>query len=415
MNPELWLLVGALALCVALSAYFSCSETAYSAVNKVKLKTLYQEGNQRAGQALALAEQYDRLLTTILIGNNVVNIAGTSIATVLFTGLVGHMGATLSTIVMTLLILLFGEISPKTLAKESPEAVAMAVCSSLRLLMVVLSPLGALFGLWRGLLGKVFKPKHDNSYIEAELMTMVDAAESEGDMDEHEGELIRSAIEFNDQDVTDIMTPRVDITALEDTATIEEAATLFRETHFSRVPVYHEDIDHVVGILHEKDLYAAIHDGCTQLTAIMQQPVYAPSTLNVSKLLKQFQSTKTHMVVVVDEFGGTDGIVTMEDVLEELVGEIYDEHDDVDEELTTLDDGSLLVDGGMQLTELLERFHLNDDFEADTVGGWAAEVLGQIPVPGMRFESCGLEGLVEAMDKRRVTRVRVRQLPKHVE
>lgn len=407
MNPALWILVASLALCVALSAYFSCSETAYSAVNKIKLKTMSQEGNARAALALELAEQYDRLLTTILIGNNVVNIAGTSIATVLFTGLVGNMGATLSTVVMTLLILLFGEISPKTLAKESPEAVAIAVSSSLKLLMVLLAPLGALFGLWRRLLSRVFKPSHENSYIEAELMTMVDTAESEGDMDAHESELIRSAIEFNDQDVTNIMTPRVDITALEDTATIEDAAALFRETQFSRMPVYHEDIDHVVGILHEKDLYAAIHDGVTGLTSVMQRPVYAPSSLKVSKLLKMFQSSKTHMVVVLDEFGGTEGIVTMEDALEELVGEIYDEHDDVNQELTTMEDGSLLVDGSMQLSELLERFDLQDTFEADTVGGWVAEVLERIPDAGMQFDSCGLHGQVEAMDKRRVTQVRI--------
>ncbi len=403
----MWIMVAALAVCVALSAFFSCSETAYSAVNKVKLKTLQQDGKTRAAAALELAEQYDRLLTTILVGNNVVNIAGTSIATVLFTGLAGSMGATLSTVVMTLLILLFGEVSPKTLAKESPETIAMAVAGPLKLLMKLLGPVNALFALWRRLMTRVFKPKEGESHIEAELMNMVDEAQSEGDMDAHEGELIRSAIEFNDQDVLAIMTPRVDVTALEDTATMEEAADLFRDTAYSRVPVYHEDIDHVVGILNEKDFYVAQHEGVTDIGQIMQPPVYAPSTLMVSKLLKLFQSTKTHIVVVLDEFGGTEGIVTMEDVLEELVGEIYDEHDDVNQELITREDGSMLVDGGMQLSELLEQLGLEDPYEAETVGGWAGEVLGRIPSVGATFEVPGLQGTVISMDKRRVTCVRI--------
>ena len=403
----MWIMVAALAVCVALSAFFSCSETAYSAVNKVKLKTLQQDGKTRAAAALELAEQYDRLLTTILVGNNVVNIAGTSIATVLFTGLAGSMGATLSTVVMTLLILLFGEVSPKTLAKESPETIAMAVAGPLKLLMKLLGPVNALFALWRRLMTRVFQPKEGESHIEAELMNMVDEAQSEGDMDAHEGELIRSAIEFNDQDVLAIMTPRVDVTALEDTATMEEAADLFRDTAYSRVPVYHEDIDHVVGILNEKDFYVAHHEGVTDIGQIMQPPVYAPSTLMVSKLLKLFQSTKTHIVVVLDEFGGTEGIVTMEDVLEELVGEIYDEHDDVNQELITREDGSMLVDGGMQLSELLEQLGLEDPYEAETVGGWAGEVLGRIPSVGATFEVPGLQGTVISMDKRRVTCVRI--------
>jgi len=371
------------------------------------MKTMYPEDSKRVRTALKLSECYDQLLTTILVGNNVVNIAGTSIATVLFTAWVGNMGATLSTVVMTLLILLFGEVSPKTLAKESPERIAVAVAPFLNGMMTILKPVNALFVLWRKLLSKIFKPQDGESRIEAELMTMVDEAQSEGDMDAHEGELIRSAIEFNDQDVLSIMTPRVDVTALEDTATMEEAADLFRQSGYSRVPVYHEDMDHVVGILHEKDFYVLQHAGCNDITKIMSSPVWAPSTLKISKLLKLFQSTKTHMVVVLDEFGGTEGIVTMEDVLEELVGEIYDEHDIISEDIITLEDGSCLVDGGMQLVELLEQFQVKDTFEADTVGGWVAEVLGCIPSVSATFETDELGGQVTQMDKRRVTQVRV--------
>ena len=336
MSPTSGILLAALVVCVALSAFFSSSETAFSAVNKVRLKAMSQNGNGQAKRALDLAENYDRLLTTILVGNNVVNIAGTSIATVLFTMWLGGLGATASTVVMTVLILIFGEVSPKALAKESPETIAMAVAGPLRVLETVLAPVNALFILWRKLLSRIFKPAESESFIEAELMTMVDEAQSEGDMDAHEGELIRSAIEFNDQDVLSILTPRVDVTALEDTATMEEAANLFRETGYSRVPVYHEDMDHVVGILHEKDYYARSHEGCTDIQQIMVPPVWAPSTLKISKLLKLFQSTKTHMVIVVDEFGGTECIVSLEDVLEVLVGEIYDELVDVSSDIITL-------------------------------------------------------------------------------
>lgn len=407
MNPSMWLLVVMLFVCVALSAFFSASETAYSALNRVRLKNMAADGRRGARKALELSDHYDQLLTTILIGNNVVNIAATAMATVLFTGLMGDMGPTLSTVVMTLLVLIFGEVSPKTLAKERPERFAMAVARPLAVLMVILRPLDWCFSLLRRLLARMFKPEEDESHIEDELMTMVDEAQHEGDMDVHEGELIRSAIEFNDQDAQSILTPRVDVTAIEDTATMEEAADLFRESGYSRLPVYHEDMDHVVGILHEKDFYIRQHAGCNDICQIMQPPVWAPSTLKISKLLKLFQSTKTHLVILLDEFGGTEGLVTMEDVLEELVGEIYDEHDDVSEELVPQEDGSLVADGSMQLSDLLERLGVEDDFEADTVGGWAAEVLGCIPHPGDTFDAAGLHGQVTEMDKRRVTRLRV--------
>lgn len=411
MTPALWMLVGALALCVALSAFFSSSETAFSAANRVKLKTMAQDGNRRAALTLRMADDYDRLLTTILVGNNVVNIAGTSIATVLFTFFYGSMGATVSTIVMTLLVLLFGEISPKTLAKESPEKVAMAVAPVLNALTHLLLPVNLLFAQWRKLLSVLFKPAEDLSHIEDELITMVDEAQEDGDMDAHEGELIRSAIEFREQDVKAIMTPRVDMTAIEDTATMEEAANVFRTTAYSRIPVYHEDTDHIVGILHEKDFNVSRYEGRCDIAAIMQPPVYAPASLSVSKLLKLFQSSKTHMVVVLDEFGGTEGIVTMEDVLEELVGEIYDEHDDISEDCVPLSDGSMMVDGSMQLSELLEQLDIEDTFLAETVGGFAGEVLGRIPTVGASFEVSGIRCVVTEMERRRVTRVRITRIP----
>lgn len=411
MNPDLYLSLGIIALCVALSAFFSASETAYTSANRVKLKAISQNGNKRARMALDLVEDFDKLLSTILVGNNIVNIAGSSLATGVFlTLLKGNSGAatTASTAVMTVLILIFGEISPKTIAKESPESVAIAFAPVLIALRTVITPINALFSLWKKLLNRLFKPAQEENFFEEEMMTIVEEAEHEGDIDAHEGELLRSAIEFGvDRDVLNIMTPRVDVTALEDTATMEETAELFRETGYSRVPVFHEDMDHIVGILNDKDFYVAQHDGKERITDIMKPPVYAPATLKLSKLLKLFQSEKAHLLIVLDEFGGTEGIVTMEDVLEELVGEIWDEHDDVDEEMQTLDDGSRLVDGGMQLTELLSLMGVEDTYSADTVGGWAGEVMGRIPFVGAEFETDQLRGRVIRMEKRRVTQVRI--------
>ena len=411
MTPDLWIMIAVLTVCVALSAFFSASETSFTSVNRVKLKTMAQNGNRRAKAALALAEDYDRLITTILIGNNIVNIAASSLATSLFLVLLNNqtnLATTASTVVMTVVILIFGEVSPKAIAKESPESLAMTFAPVLRLLCTIFTPFAVTFSALKKLLTKAFKTEDGESYIEEELMTMVEEAESEGDMEHHEGELIRSAIEFNDdRDVLSVLTPRVDVTAIEDTATMDEAAEVFRASGYSRVPVYHEDMDHIVGILNEKDFYLRQHQGVTDITEIMKPPVYAPSTLKLSKLLKLFQAQKTHLIIVLDEFGGTEGIATMEDVLEELVGEIYDEHDDVEQDTLIMDDGSQLVDGSMQLSELLDNLGVEDIYNAETVGGFAAEVLGIIPFVGAEFETDEIRGLVTQMEKRRVTQVRV--------
>ena len=409
----LWL---ALILCIALSAFFSATETAFSACNRVKLKTVDGPRKEKAQTALALIEKYDSLITTVLIGNNLVNIAGTAIATLLFTTRIlpgrEDLAATAASAMMTLLVLFLGEVGPKTLAKQQPERYAMAVSPVVRFLMAVLRPLDWLFALWRKLLCRLVKPAAEESQIEEELMTMIDEAQTEGDIEEEEVELIRSAIEFNDQNAGDIMTPRVDVTALEDTATVEDAADAFRDTWFSRIPVYHEDLDHITGILNEKDFYKMTHDGCSDITKIMKEPVFAPASLSISNLLKLFRTSQTHLVILLDEYGGTEGIVTMEDVLEELVGEIYDEHDEVSEEVVEQEDGTLIVDGSMQLQELLEKFGgEHDEYDADTVGGWASEMLEKVPEVGDSFTLDRHEFTVTEMDGFRVTRMKVTELP----
>ena len=405
----------ALILCILLSAFFSATETAYSAANRVKLKTVEGPRKERARIALALLEKYDSLITTVLIGNNLVNIVATAIATLLFTTRIlpgrESLATTAASVVMTVVVLLFGEVGPKTLAKQQPEKFAMSVSPVIRALMILLKPLDLLFSLWRKLLSSLIKPGPEENQIENELMTIIDEAQTEGDIEEDEGELIRSAIEFNDQDASDIMTPRVDVTAIEDTATIEEAAGVFRDTWFSRIPVYHVDLDHIVGILNEKDFYKMTHEGCTDITRIMKEPVFAPATLPISNLLKQFRTSKSHLIILLDEFGGTDGIVTMEDVLEELVGEIYDEHDEVSEEVVEQEDGSLIVDGNMQLEELMEKFGITNTYDADTVGGWAGEMLEKVPQVGDSFSLEGYEFNVMEMDGFRVTRIQVNKLP----
>ena len=413
----LWL---ALILCIMLSAFFSATETAFSACNRVKLKTVDGPRKEKAQIALGLLEKYDSLITTVLIGNNLVNIVGTAIATLLFTTRIlpgqEDLATTIASAMMTVLVLFLGEVGPKTLAKQQPEKFAMYVSPVIRFLVTVLKPLDWLFALWRKLLAKLIRPEQEESQIEEELMTMIDEAQTEGDIEEEEGELIRSAIEFNDQNAADIMTPRVDVTALEDTATIETAADVFRDTWFSRIPVYHEDLDHIVGILHEKDFYKLTHEGCTDITKIMKEPVFAPATLSISNLLKLFRTSQTHLVILLDEYGGTDGIVTMEDVLEELVGEIYDEHDEVSEEVVEQEDGTLIVDGNMQLQELLEKFGVEDDeYDADTVGGWASEMLEKVPEVGDSFTLDRHQFTVTEMDGFRVIRMQVTELPEETE
>ncbi|MCR5296886.1 MAG: hemolysin family protein [Clostridiales bacterium] len=409
----------ALILCILLSAFFSATETAFSASNRVKLKTVDGPRKERAQTALGLLEKYDSLLTTVLICNNIVNIAGTAIATVLFTMFIfkgqENVGATVASAVMTVLVLFLGEVGPKTLAKQQPEKFAMSVSPVVRVLVILLKPLDLLFSLWRKLLSKLVKPDPEESQIEEELITIIDEAQTEGDIEEDEGELIRSAIEFNDQDASDIMTPRVDVTAIEDTATPEEAAELFRKTWYSRIPVYHEDLDHIVGILNEKDFYKMTHEGCQDITKIMKEPVFAPASLSISNLLKQFRTSQTHLVILLDEYGGTEGIVTMEDVLEELVGEIYDEHDEVEEEVVEQEDGTVIADGNMQLQELLEKYEIENKYDADTVGGWASEMLEKVPEVGDTFRVDHYEFTVTEMDGFRVLRIQVTALPEEEE
>ncbi len=408
-------MIVSLVILVALSAYFSATETAFTSLNRIRLKNKAEDGNARAALALAMAEQYDKLLSTILIGNNIVNIAATTIATVLFTKWFHEYGPVMSTVVLTVIILIFGEISPKSLAKESPERWAMTAAPLLRVFLVVLLPLNVLFGLWKKLLSALFHKTEEDGITEEELVGMVDQAENEGGLDEHESELIRAAIEFNDLEVSEILTPRVDLVAVADDADEEEIARVLAESGYSRLPIYKESIDNIIGVIHEKDFYAARYRGRKGLSDITGSVIYTTGNTKISDLLRILQKNKAHMAVVVDEYGGTEGIATLEDILEELVGEIWDEHDEVVESFRKQEDGSYLIQCSASLDDMYDLFSVKGECDASTISGWVMEQIGRVPEQGDRFQAEGLDVTVTQVEQRRVLEIRVEVLPEEEE
>ena len=401
-------MLAALAALIALSAYFSATETAFTSLNRIRLKTRADDGDKRAARTLDLAADYDRLLSTLLIGNNIVNNVATTIGAVLFIKLIGSAkGPTVSATVLTVVILVFGEVTPKSLAKERPEAWAIAATPLLRVLAVVLTPVNFLFTQWKKLLRVLLRHQDDDGITEEELMGMVDQAETEGSLDQHESDLIRNAIEFNDMEVSEILTPRVDLEALADTATMEEAAAMYASSGFSRLPIYHDSIDNIIGVLHEKDFYAAYCRGAKRLSELKSSVLYTTETARISDLLRQLQQNKVHMAVVVDEYGGTQGIVTMEDIMEELVGEIWDEHEQEETPVRRLGPDSWAVDAGMDLEDFAAQFHIKTDSEMVSVSGWVMEQFGRVPEQGDSFDCGGLHVEVTQVENHRIGAVRV--------
>lgn len=411
MDSSLIGMIVAVVILVMCSAYFSATETAFTSLNTIRMKTWAENGDKRAARALALEQDYDKLLSSILIGNNIVNITATTISTLLFTKIFVTYGATISTVVITIVVLIFGEISPKSVAKEFPERFAMFSAPILRVIIVVLTPLNFLFSMWKKLLSKIFKPSGDDGITEEELMGIVDQAESEGGLDAHEGDLIRASIEFNDLDVSDILTPRVDLVAVDEESTMQEVGALFVENGYSRLPIYHETIDNIIGVIHQKDFYKARVRGEDRLAMIKSPVVYTTPNTKIFKLLRILQMNKVHMAVVVDEYGGTEGIVTLEDILEELVGEIWDEHDEVTEFLHKQPDGSYNIDCTTDLDDMYDLFEIKGECEASTVSGWVLEQIDRIPKQGDHFIAEGLEVTVTAVDNRRVMEINVKPVP----
>ena len=408
MDPDNIRSILLMLICLILSAYFSATETAFSTFNRLRLKGLAEGGNKRASLVLKMSVDYDRLLSTILVGNNLVNILLTTVATIFFAKLIIEESAAtaVSTIVTTVAVLIFGEISPKSLAKEYADGFVMATAPLLRLITWILTPINWIFSGWKRLLRLVFKTKGENTVTEEEVLTMVDEAEEDGTLGEQESEMIRQVIAFNDREAIDILIPRVQVTAVAADATFEELGELFAETGFSRLPVYEESIDHVVGIVYHKDYYKRAGEKPTP-TDLMKPAVYIPPTMKIRLLLNKLQAEQSHIAIVADEYGGILGIVTMEDILEELVGEIWDEHDDVIRNIEVQPDGTALVLCSTELIDLMEHFDTDTECDATTVSGWVMEAMGCIPNVGDTFSADGLSVEVTRVEKTRPDQIRV--------
>ena len=398
-----------MAVCLALSAYFSATETAFSSANTTRLRAMAEKGSRNAALACRLLEKYDRLLSTILIGNNIVNIATASIGTVLFVRHYGEAGATISTVVVTVVVLIFGEISPKSIAKDCAENWAMTAAPFLRCLIWLLMPLNALFSLWKKLLARMFHLDGDNKMSPEELLMLVNEVQQEGSIDKDEGDLLKNAIGFSEQEAQDILIHRVDLAALPVTAGKEEIAALFTQTKYSRLLIYEDSIDHILGTVHQKDFYVGCGVTDKPLRDIIAPPVFALENEPIRLLLKKLQQAKTHVAVVVDEYGGTCGIVTMEDILEELVGEIWDEHDEEEVFLRKLGPDTYTVDAAMDLEDFAAYFHVKTGSEMVSVSGWVMEQFGRVPEVGDSFTCGDLQVEVMRVENHRIEEIRVVQ------
>ena len=398
-------------VCVFLSAYFSATETAFSTFNRIRVKNMAEKGNKKAALALKLSDNYDSLISAILIGNNIVNILASSLGALVCGNFIANsdVASAVNTAVLTVVILIFGEISPKTIAKNNPENFVLFSAPIINFVRIILFPFIFIFNGWQKLLAKLFKKEEDQGMTEEELISIIEEAEEEGDIDKEESDLIKSAIEFGELEVGDIFTPRIDITALPVTADKEMVAKTFSESGYSRLPVYDGDLDNVVGILYYKDFYTVAYKTNVPLHEIIKPVIYVAKTQPVNELMKELQEKQLHMAVVTDEFGSTSGIVTLEDILEEIVGEIWDEHDEIIEEIKEVGENEYVVSGKANTEKLFEELDIDidDEIDAVTVGGWAMEVLGKIPEVGDTFEEHGVAVEVLEMDGRRVESVHV--------
>ena len=398
-----------IAILVLFSAYFSATETAFSTLNRIRLKNAADNGDKKAGRILALAENYDKLITTVLVGNNIVNILASSVATVLFIDILrdNNLGSTVSTVVMTVVVLIFGEVCPKSFAKESPEKFARFAYPFIALLCFVLTPVSAILIGIRKLASMLIKSKDENVITEDEIITFVEEAELEGGIDEQESELIRSAVEFNDLEAQEILTHRVDIIAISDDEELDKIDGFFRNTGFSRLPVYNDTIDNIVGVIHHKDFYNKVKTGEKTLGEIVKKVVSVHKSIKIGDLLRLLQNEKSHIAVVADDYGGTLGIVTMEDIIEELVGEIWDEHDEVVEEIVELEENRFKILCTAPIDKVFEKFDINDDIDEASVGGWVMSELDKIPEEGDSFSYRHIDVAVTKTESRRVIEIEI--------
>lgn len=413
MEPDSIAKIVFIVILIVFSAYFSATETAFSTLNRIRLKNAADNGDKKAGKVLKLAENYDKLITTVLVGNNIVNILASSISTVLFISILNdnNVGSTVSTVVTTIVVLIFGEVCPKSLAKESPEKFARFSYPIISFFCVILTPISAVLIGIRKLASMLIKTKDETVITEDEIITFVEEAELEGGIDERESELIRSAVEFNDMEAQEIITHRVDIVAISDDEKIEKIENLFLDTGFSRLPVYNDTIDNIVGVIHHKDFYNKVKTGECQLEEIIKKVVSVHKSIKIGDLLRLLQKEKSHMAVVADDYGGTLGIVTMEDIIEELVGEIWDEHDEVVEEIVELEENRFKILCTAPIDKVMELFNINDEMDESSVGGWVMSELDKIPEEGDTFSYKNIDVVVTKTDARRVVEIEAKINP----
>lgn len=397
-----------IAIMVVLSAYFSATETAFSSLNKTRLKAMAEKGNKKAQKTLKLAENYDKLISTILVGNNIVNIACASISTMLFVEIINEQsGPAVSTLVTTIIVLIFGEITPKSIAKDIPERFAMFSAPVISVLIFILTPVNYLFSQWKKLASKIIKDDEDSKMSQEELLMIVDEVTEEGSFDDDEGDLIKNAIEFTEQEARDIITHRVDLEAVAIDDDKEKIAKLFTKTKLSRLLVYEESIDNIIGVIHLKDFFTEKGITRKSIKNIMAKPVFVQEYEKINDLLKRLQKNKTHMAVVIDEYGGTLGIVTMEDILEELVGEIWDEYDVVEEDFVEIGENVYDVDGSASFDDFCDFFDIEEESDNVSVGGWVTELLGKLPEVGDEVTFGDLKLVVTEVDSHRAQNIEV--------
>ena len=377
-------------LLLAISAVCSATETAFSAANHIRLKNLATSGSKSAQKALKITENFDKALTAILIGNNVVNISASSLATVLFTEQFGSGSVAAATLVMTVLVLIFGEILPKSLAKENAESFSMLMAAPLSVCMTILTPaiwfFSAIKRFATALLGG---KKEQPSVTEEELKYIIDEIETEGVLEEQESDLVRSALDFDETSIGEVLVPRVNIVGVEIHTDMERIKEIFMDNCYSRMPVYEGTIDSIVGIIHQADFFKLYLSGSGEGNeSIMNKPVFIPESKRISDVMKLMQKKKVHMAVVIDQYGGTEGICTLEDIIEELVGDIYDERDEVDDSFKALGDNRWQVSAELSVSDFLEKADLDEDLiEADSnsLGGWVIEKIDRFPENGERL------------------------------
>ncbi|MCD8205417.1 MAG: hemolysin family protein [Clostridia bacterium] len=387
MSVPLYIVI--IVILIFFSAMFSGAETMYFSHNKIRMKALAANGNKRAQRVIKMCDNPDKLITTILVGNNICNITATTLSGMMFLKIITEndgLAGTISTIVMTVIMLLFGEITPKTLFQKTADTAAMRFVDFMMFFYIILTPFSWLFGLWQKLLNRMTRNRGKTKITDDELMTYVEEAESGGSINEYESDLIRSAIEFDDQKVKEILTPRVDVDALPRGTDVETALRLFQESGHSRLPVYDGTIDNVVGILNVKDFYKSYLEGAKTIDAATSDKViYSTPSMKISELMRILQKDKNHLAVVIDEFGGTHGIVSLEDILEELVGEIWDEHDKVVEYFKEIGDKKYEVDCSVSFSDFIDEFGLKieeDAYDVTQLSGFIAEIMAKIPEEG---------------------------------